>query len=72
MQFNIAEGVGVGKLVRIHGIAFPTIFFGPERFQGSADKYIAYMLALTQQHGGTFEIVDLAWSSQIDRAVSNL
>ena len=68
----IAEGAGVGKLVRIHGIAFPTIFFGPERFQGSADKYIAYMLALTRQHGGTFEIVDLAWNSQADRVVSNL
>ena len=68
----IAEGASAGKLVRIHGIAFPTIFFGPERFQGSADKYIAYMLALTQQNGGTFEILDLAWNSQIDRAVSNL
>lgn len=63
----IAAGASAGKLVRIHGIAFPTIFFGPERFQGSADRYISYMLALTQQNGGSFEIVDLAWNSQIDR-----
>lgn len=62
------EGVSAGKLVRIHGIAFPNIFMGPERFQETVHKYISYMLALTQRNGGTFEIVDFAWNSQFDRS----
>ena len=42
------------RLVRIHGIGFPTIFSGPVRFQQSAYRYSTLMREMTHQNGGTF------------------
>lgn len=55
---NTDPGSGA-RIARIHSIAFPTIFAGPERFRQSADDYVALMLELTQQNGGTFQMVEI-------------
>lgn len=52
-RINVADSDG-NRLVRIHGIGFPTIFSGPVRFQQSAYRYSTLMREMTQQNGGTF------------------
>ena len=48
------EDVNGNRLVRIHGIGFPTIFAGPARFQQSVYRYSTLMREMTQRNGGTF------------------
>ncbi len=52
-RINVEDENGE-RLVRIHGIGFPTIFAGPRRFQQSAYRYANLMRELTQRNGGTF------------------
>ncbi len=52
-RINIEDASG-NRLVRIHGIGFPTIFRGPPRFHQSAYRYTNLMRELTQRNGGTF------------------
>ncbi|MDC1502702.1 VWA domain-containing protein [Gammaproteobacteria bacterium] len=49
-----AEDADGNRLVRIHGIGFPTIFAGPARFQQSVYRYSTLMREMTQRNGGTF------------------
>ncbi len=50
------EDVNGDRLVRIHGIGFPTIFSPdvPQRFRQSAYRYTNLMREMTQRNGGTF------------------
>ena len=48
------EDVNGDRLVRIHGIGFPTIFSGPRRFQQSVYRYSTLMREITSRNGGTF------------------
>lgn len=50
---NVEDADG-NRLVRIHGIGFPTIFAGPARFQQSVYRYSTLMREMTQRNGGTF------------------
>ncbi len=52
-RINVEDENG-DRLVRIHGIGFPTIFAGPARFQQSVYRYSTLMRELTQRNGGTF------------------
>ena len=52
-QINLEDENG-DRLVRIHGIGFPTIFAGPRRFQQSVYRYSNLMREMTQRNGGTF------------------
>lgn len=52
-RINVEDANG-NRLVRIHGIGFPTIFAGPRRFQQSVYRYSTLMRELTQRNGGTF------------------
>lgn len=52
-RINVEDENG-DRLVRIHGIGFPTIFAGPARFQQSVYRYATLMRELTQRNGGTF------------------
>lgn len=52
-RINVEDENG-NRLVRIHGIGFPTIFAGPARFQQSVYRYSTLMRELTQRNGGTF------------------
>jgi hypothetical protein len=52
-QLNLEDENG-DRLVRIHGIGFPTIFQAPERFQQSVYRYSTLMREMTQRNGGTF------------------
>lgn len=52
-RINVEDADG-NRLVRIHGIGFPTIFAGPARFQQSAYRYSTLMREMTQRNGGTF------------------
>jgi len=52
-RINVEDENG-NRLVRIHGIGFPTIFAGPRRFQQSVYRYSTLMRELTQRNGGTF------------------
>ena len=52
-RINLEDADG-NRLVRIHGIGFPTIFAGPRRFQQSVYRYATLMREMTQRNGGTF------------------
>lgn len=52
-RINVEDENG-NRLVRIHGIGFPTIFAGPARFQQSVYRYSTLMRELTSRNGGTF------------------
>ena len=52
-RINVEDANG-NRLVRIHGIGFPTIFAGPRRFQHSVYRYATLMREMTQRNGGTF------------------
>lgn len=52
-RINVEDENG-DRLVRIHGIGFPTIFAGPSRFQQSVYRYSTLMREMTQRNGGTF------------------
>ncbi|MCG8416089.1 MAG: VWA domain-containing protein, partial [Pseudomonadales bacterium] len=52
-RINVEDENG-DRLVRIHGIGFPTIFAGPPRFRQSAYRYTNMMREMTQRNGGTF------------------
>lgn len=52
-RINVEDTDG-NRLVRIHGIGFPTIFAGPVRFQQSVYRYSTLMREMTQRNGGTF------------------
>ncbi len=52
-RINVEDENG-NRLVRIHGIGFPTIFAGPQRFQQSVYRYATLMREMTQRNGGTF------------------
>lgn len=52
-RINVEDENG-NRLVRIHGIGFPTIFAGPRRFQQSVYRYATLMREMTQRNGGTF------------------
>ena len=52
-RINVEDANG-DRLVRIHGIGFPTIFAGPARFQQSVYRYSTLMREMTQRNGGTF------------------
>ena len=52
-RINVEDADG-NRLVRIHGIGFPTIFAGPARFQQSVYRYSTLMREMTQRNGGTF------------------
>ena len=52
-RINVEDANG-DRLVRIHGIGFPTIFAGPARFQQSVYRFSTLMRELTQRNGGTF------------------
>ena len=52
-RINVEDAEG-NRLVRIHGIGFPTIFAGPSRFQQSVYRYSTLMREMTQRNGGTF------------------
>ncbi len=52
-RINVEDENG-DRLVRIHGIGFPTIFAGPRRFQQSVYRYSTLMREMTQRNGGTF------------------
>jgi uncharacterized protein YlxW (UPF0749 family) len=52
-RINVEDADG-NRLVRIHGIGFPTIFAGPQRFQQSVYRYSTLMREMTQRNGGTF------------------
>ncbi len=52
-RINVEDENG-NRLVRIHGIGFPTIFAGPARFQQSVYRYSTLMREMTQRNGGTF------------------
>lgn len=52
-RINVEDANG-DRLVRIHGIGFPTIFSGPSRFQQSVYRYSTLMREMTQRNGGTF------------------
>ncbi|PCJ25455.1 MAG: hypothetical protein COA96_07420 [SAR86 cluster bacterium] len=52
-RINVEDENG-DRLVRIHGIGFPTIFAGPARFQQSVYRYSTLMREMTQRNGGTF------------------
>jgi hypothetical protein len=52
-RINVEDANG-NRLVRIHGIGFPTIFAGPRRFQQSVYRYSTLMREMTQRNGGTF------------------
>ena len=52
-RINVEDADG-NRLVRIHGIGFPTIFAGPKRFRESAYRFTNLMRELTQRNGGTF------------------
>ena len=52
-RINVEDANGK-RLVRIHGIGFPTIFAGPARFQQSVYRYSTLMREMTQRNGGTF------------------
>lgn len=52
-RINVEDANG-NRLVRIHGIGFPTIFAGPARYQQSVYRYATLMRELTQRNGGTF------------------
>ena len=52
-RINIEDANG-DRLVRIHGIGFPTIFAGPRRFQQSVYRYSTLMREMTIRNGGTF------------------
>lgn len=52
-RINVEDASG-NRLVRIHGIGFPTIFVGPPRFHQSAYRYTNLMREMTQRNGGTF------------------
>ena len=51
-RINVEDADG-NRLVRIHGIGFPTIFAGPARFQQSVYRYSTLMREMTQRNGGT-------------------
>ena len=52
-RINVEDADG-NRLVRIHGIVFPTIFACPARFQQSVYRYSMLMREMTQRNGGTF------------------
>ncbi len=52
-RINVEDADG-NRLVRIHGIGFPTLFNGPQRFQQSVYRYATLMREMTQRNGGTF------------------
>lgn len=52
-RINLEDENG-NRLVRIHGIGFPTIFAQPERFRQSAYRFSNLMREMTQRNGGTF------------------
>ena len=52
-RINVEDENG-DRLVRIHGIGFPTIFAGPRRFQQSVYRYSNLMREMTRRNGGTF------------------
>ena len=52
-RINVEDENG-DRLVRIHGIGFPTIFAGPRRFQQSVYRYSTLMREMTSRNGGTF------------------
>lgn len=52
-RINVEDENG-DRLVRIHGIGFPTIFTGPARFQQSVYRYSTLMREMTRRNGGTF------------------
>jgi hypothetical protein len=52
-RINVEDENG-DRLVRIHGIGFPTIFAGPSRFHQSVYRYSTLMREMTQRNGGTF------------------
>jgi len=52
-RINVEDANG-DRLVRIHGIGFPTIFAGPARFRQSVYRYSTLMREMTQRNGGTF------------------
>ena len=52
-RINVEDADG-NRLVRIHGIGFPTIFAGPARFRQSVYRYSTLMREMTQRNGGTF------------------
>lgn len=52
-RINVEDANG-DRLVRIHGIGFPTIFAGPTRFQQSVYRYSTLMREMTLRNGGTF------------------
>ncbi|NQV69251.1 MAG: VWA domain-containing protein [Pseudohongiella sp.] len=52
-RINVEDENG-DRLVRIHGIGFPTIFAGPSQFRQSVYRYSTLMREMTQRNGGTF------------------
>ena len=52
-RINVEDENG-NRLVRIHGMGFPTIFAGPQRFQQRVYRYATLMREMTQRNGGTF------------------
>ena len=52
-RINVEDANGE-RLVRIHGIGFPTIFAQPRRFQQSVYRYTTLMREMTSRNGGTF------------------
>lgn len=52
-RINVEDEDG-DRLVRIHGIGFPTIFEAPRRFHQSVYRYSNLMREMTQRNGGTF------------------
>ena len=50
-----AEG---NRLVRIHGVGFPTQLSRPLQFQGTGIRFAALMRILSEHNGGTFVALD--------------
>lgn len=53
-----SKGADGQRLVRIHGIGFPTIFSQPRRYQTGAFRFSALMRELARKNGGTFVGLD--------------
>jgi hypothetical protein len=52
-RINVADDTGE-RLVRIHGIGFPTMFSQPRRYQTTGIRFATLMRELARKNGGTF------------------
>ncbi len=56
-RYNVDPATGK-RIMRIHGIGFPTIFSQPPKYQSSAYRFSALLRELARKNGGTFVGLD--------------